>query len=183
MSLTDLLRQGNTRVSVVWFQVCDVLEKAKLSVVQTSRNRIISCENDGRGVWENLLLQWIGPYLEGGWLSRTLKGLRFYPACKIASLPANLVDAGRRHKTSGSDKELYYPQHNKQFQHHVCIGSSCPLSLKQVTKRGPDWCCVCSKLVSELKILKLQEPESFIKGSKCACPLLWKKTVSYYTGW
>lgn len=69
--LTDLLRQGNTRVFVVWFPVCDVLEKAKLSIVKTTRNRIISCETEGRWVWGNLLLQWmllqwIGLYREGG---------------------------------------------------------------------------------------------------------------------
>lgn len=74
------------------------------------------------------------------------------------------------------DKQLYYPQHSKQFE-RVCIGSSCSLSLKQVTQKGPDGCCVYSKLVSQLKIFRLQEPKSFIKGSNCACPLLWKKTL------
>jgi len=66
-------------------------------------------------------------------VSRSVKDLR-----SVKGLQANkvtyhrMINAGRRYEIR--DKELYYPQHNKQFEHHVCIGSSCPLSLKQVNK-------------------------------------------------
>lgn len=178
MYLTDTLRLGNTRVPVCTIPHMWCSRKGRATFMKTIRNRIISCETDGRGVWGNSLLHWKGPDLEGGWLSRTVKGLKLYPTHRTARWHASLVDAGRRRFR---DEELYYPQHNKQFEHHVSIGSSSPLSLKSVTKGVPNWCCVCSKLLSELKILKLWESKSFIKGSVPAL-CSGKRHYPYYAG-
>lgn len=76
------------------------------------------------------------------WLSRTEKGVGFYPTCKLASQPATVfTDAGRRHETPGSETKDFI---TKSTERSICTRIFVSVLLPQHPKgamwTGPDGC-------------------------------------------
>lgn len=63
---------------------------------------------------------------------------------------------------------------------NICISSSAPTSQGSYVD-GPRWMPESSVVSLQERDSELRKPESFRVGSKQACPLLWRKTLSFKT--
>ena len=65
-------------------------------------------------------------------LSRNIKGLNFYHACKLASCRASFMNTCIRQNT--------LIQQNQKDNHHNCSYSPCPKSHRNIERRVSDAC-------------------------------------------
>lgn len=111
-------------------------------------------------------------------MSRTIKSLRFFLTCKVtnySALVSRVLQENRR--LLGQRKGCSHSRHSKQREHqHICVSSSCA--------QVPQGCCSCAQGVpAQTGVCRTGTQNLkriFFLGSKRACPLLRRRTLSLF---